>query len=114
MAEDRVQEPEVVQNRLGCPAFVLLRVDKRFDLSNVDLLQWRVAKERDQVHAQRGLVVHQGCLLQPERTFVLEVAPASGSKIDAVAASDDSQRFCGDLLAERSFGLRACEAVRDA
>src|SRR5262249_17040649 len=66
VADDRVQPAEIVANRLRCLALLKLRIDESLDSRDIDIDEGTRSEERDEVDANRRLVILQSRLLPPE------------------------------------------------
>jgi len=108
--EDRVQQPEVVEDALRRAALAALGADERLDVTGLDAVQRLEAEERREVDAQVRLVVHQRRALAPDAREVVEVAAAR--VLDGGTLVRRSRRaLCFDAPSKLCFGLRLGHAA---
>jgi hypothetical protein len=107
--EDRMQDAEVVEDRLRREPVARLECDERLDLLARDPVERPVAKERDQMHAQAGVVARERRALATELGEVRD-EPAAGFFDRKPLRRQWPCRL--DQLAQLALGLGAGEPVR--
>ena len=113
VGEDRVQEPEVVEDALDGAAGLALGGDERLHVLGADLVEGLAAEVGEEVDAQERLVVGEGAGLEPDRLPVCEIAPSRFGQVEPVAEpAAGAARL--DRLPQRGLGLGAGQALAGA